>query len=197
MRTKERRAFTLSEFLIVTFLEAAIIAMTIQAFVSLNKDSHILMSYLGSYLKGREAIDIISKDCRMAVRLVDSYGGYTTSTSCLVLKVPSIDASGAIIDVNNEFDYVIYELNINGDLANIVIPGSSSARPAENKILQEAIKSFFVSRDGVPLADITHKSSITHVTLTLLISEKILGRDYVIQPGTTVKFMNYDWGSVR
>ena len=116
------------------------------------------MSYLGSYLKGREMIDHVSKDCRMGIRIMDTYEGYTTTNNTLVLKVPSVDASGNIIDVNNEFDYIIYRIQ-NQDLWKIVFPGSSSSRLAYNDVLKKSIESLYMACDGVPLSDISHKFS--------------------------------------
>ena len=127
---KDRRnGFTLTELLVATFILIIAIVITFEVFISISKNSKILVAYLNSYLKGREVIDIISKDCRIAARVMDYYAGYVTTDDCLVMKVPSIDASGNIIDVNHEFDYIIYRIN-NGDLWKIVIPGSVSSRPA-------------------------------------------------------------------
>jgi len=53
------------------------------------------------------------------VELVPSQGGYVTTESCIVLKVPSIDDKGDIIDIENNFDYFVYRLN-ESDLERIV-----------------------------------------------------------------------------
>ncbi|MCK4463111.1 MAG: hypothetical protein KAU58_02235, partial [Candidatus Omnitrophica bacterium] len=159
----KKTAFSLIEFLFVVtiFIIAAVIA--IQMFTTLNKDYKVLTGYLKSYLKGREIIDVISKDCRIGVRVMDSYGAYTTTDSCLVLKVPSIDASRNIIDVNNKFDYIIYRM-VGGDLWKTVIPGSGSSRPVYNDVFKKSIESVYIVCAGIPLSSVPHKSSITHLT---------------------------------
>lgn len=184
------------ELLIVTLINLAVIAVIVQVTVSLNQDYKVLMSYLSSYIKGREMIDIISKDCRMAIRVLDSYGGYATTTSSIVLKVPSIDFSGNIIDVNSEFDYIIYRIN-NQDLWKTVIPGSASSRPEYDGALKKSIESLHIEYSGSPLSGIAHKSSITRLTLWVSVAEIILGKVHRINPGTTVKLMNYEWEFVR
>ncbi len=191
-----KRGFSLSELLIALFIVVLTIILSVQIFMSLNYDYHIVTTYLSSYIKGRQAIDVISKDCRIAIRILDSFAGYTTATDCLVLKVPSIDGSHNIIDINNSFDHIIYRLH-NGDLWKIVIPGMGSARTAQNKIFEKSAESFTVSSDGALLSNIPHKSSITHITIAITIAEIFRGKVYRITPGTTVKLMNYEWEFVR
>jgi hypothetical protein len=189
-------AFTLVELSIVTAIELAVIVILMQMMVSLNHDYRIATSYLSSYLKGREAIEAVSKDSRIATRVVDSFGGYVTTSNCLVLKVPSIDAYGNIIDVNNEFDHIIYRIS-NSNLWKTVIPSSVSFRESRNAIFKKGVQSLYMEEDGVPISAIAHKSSITRLTIWFSIAENILGRIYEIQPGTTIKLMNYEWESVR
>ena len=191
-----KKGFSLSELLIALFIVVLTITLSMQIFISLNYDYQAVTTYLTSYIKGRQAIDTISKDCRIAIRIMDSFSGYTTTTNCLVLKVPSIDSSHNIIDINNNFDYIIYRL-YNGDLWKIVIPGLGSARAAQNKIFEKSDESFTVSSDGVLLSDIPHKSSITHISIAITIAEVFRGKIYRIAPGTTVKLMNYEWEFVR
>jgi len=191
-----KRGFSLSELLIALFIVILTITLSIQVFISLNYDYQVITTYLTSYIKGRQAIDIISKDCRIAIRILDSFAGYTTATGCLVLKVPSIDSSHDIIDIKNNFDYIIYRL-YNGDLWKIVIPGTGSARTAQNKVFEKSAESFTVSSNGVLLSNIPYKSSITHITIDITVAEIFRGKIYRITPGTAVKLMNYEWEFVR
>lgn len=196
MIRNKKKAFSLVEFLFVIAIFMVAAAISTQIFLSINKDFKVLISYLGSYLKGREAIDLISKDCRIAIRVMDDYAGHTTTDSCLVLKVPSIDASRDIVDVNNEFDHIIYRI-YDGDLWKTVMPGSNSSRLAYNGVLKKSMESLYVTRDGTPLSGIEHKSSITRLTLRVSVAETILGKEYRVTPGTTAKLMNYEWEFVR
>jgi len=196
MIKNKQSAFTLIEFLVAVFICIIAIFMALQLSMTLNKDYRVLVSYLGSYLKGREMIDRISKDCRIAIRIMDNYSGYVTTSNCLVLKLPSIDATGNIVDVNNEFDYVIYRIQ-NQDLWKTVIPGSNSSRPAYNDVLKKSIESLYMAYDGVALSNVPNKSACTHITIWVSIAETILGKQYRVNPGTTVKLMNYEWEFIR
>ncbi len=196
MMKTNKKAFSLLELVIVVAIFIIAIVIAIQMFTNLNRDYKVLTVYLKSYLKGREIIDIISKDCRMGVRVMDSYGAYTTVDNCLVLKMPSIDASRNIIDVNNEFDYIIYKMD-GGDLWKTVIPGSGSSREAYDGVFKKSIESLYIESEGTPLSSVPHKSSITNLALWVSVSETVLGKEYKISPGTTVKLMNYEWEFVR
>ena len=196
MIKNKQSGFTLMEFLVAIFICIIAIFMAVQLSISLNKDYRVLVSYLGSYLKGREMIDRISKDCRIAIRVMDNYGGYVTTDNCLVLKLPSIDASRNIVDVNNEFDYVIYRIQ-NQDLWKTVIPGSSSSRPAYDNVLKKSIESLYMAYNGVPLSNVPYKSSCMYITIWVSIAETILGKQYRVNPGTTIKLMNYEWEFIR
>ena len=59
MKLSSRCGFTLSEFLIIASIMIIAITISLQSFVALNKDYKVLIGYLSSYLKGREAIDKI------------------------------------------------------------------------------------------------------------------------------------------
>lgn len=196
MIRKKKNGISLVEFIIVITIAVMVITMSYHAFVFLNKGYRVLMVYLNVYLRGRETIDFISKDCRIAIRVMDQYAGYTTTDSSLVLKVPSLDASGNILDINNEFDYIIYRID-NDDLWKTVIPGINSSRPAYNDVFKESMESLYITCDGTPLSDIEHKSTITRFTLRASVVDTMLGEEYKITPGTTVKLMNYEWEFVR
>jgi hypothetical protein len=196
MRRSAHKGVSLIEFLIVISIFIITIGIVFQIFTSLNKEYKVLVSYLSAYLKGRETIDRISKDCRIAIRVMDDHSGYTTTDNTLVLKVPSIDGSNNIIDVNNEFDYIIYRIQ-GGDLWKTVIPGGSSLREAFNGVLRRSMQSLYITSYGTPLSGIPHKSSVTALTLRVTFTETVLGTEYKVEPGTTVKLMNYEWRFVR
>lgn len=196
MKRKGTQGFTIVELSVAILIVMLAMGIALQALVSMNKDYRILVAYVVSLIKGREIIDRISKDCRMAVRVMDNYATYTTTDSSFILKVPSVDSPGNIIDVNNEFDYIIYRLE-GADLWKIVIPGSKSARSAQSSVFKKGINQFHLAFGGQPLSGIPHKSAITHITMWMGISDFVMGKEYKITPGTTVKLMNYEWEFVR
>jgi len=196
MIPNKKRGLTLIELMIVIVINLLVIIVVVNLSVTMNQNYKIATSYLNSCLKGREAIDIMSCDVRMAIRVMDNYSVYISSTNCLVLKVPSVNSDRNILDVNEKFDYCIYRIN-NGDLWKTVIPGPASSRPATDGPLEKSIKSLNITFNGAPLSDIAHKSVITHVTINISIAETMLGKEYSITPGTTIKLMNYEWEFIR
>jgi prepilin-type N-terminal cleavage/methylation domain-containing protein len=190
-----KKGFTLMELMIAILILALVVSLSIEVFISVNYDYQKIAMYLNFYIKGRHALDVISKDCRTAIRIMDSYSGYTTSDTCLVLKVPSIDSMKNIININKNFDYIIYRSH-NGDLWKIVIPGPGSSRAAQNKVFERS-ESFNLSYNGAPVSSIAHKSTMPHITITITVSQNVRGKVYSVTPGTTVKLMNYEWGFVR
>jgi len=196
MKRKRTQGFSIAELSIAVLIVMVAMGIALQVMVSMNKDYKILLAYIGSLTKGREITDRISKDCRMAVRVMDNYAAYTTTDSSFILKVPSMDSSGNIVDVNNEFDYIIYSLE-GADLWKIVIPGGNSARSARNSVFKKGIDYFYLAFDGQPLSEVPHKSVITRITMWMGISDLVMGKKYKIAPGTTVKLMNYEWEFVR
>lgn len=192
----KKNGYTLVEFVLVVAILLIAVTIAVSVYVNIDKSYKTIIGYLSSYLKGREVIDVMSKDCRVAVRVMDSYAGYTTTDDCLILKVPSIDSSGNIIDVNNDHDYIVYILN-GGDLWKAVIPGSTSSRTAYNDVLKKSMESLYITFSGVPLSNIAHKSTITSLTFGVSVIETLSGKEYKVEPGTTVKLMNYEWEFVR
>lgn len=191
-----RKGYTIIEILFALAIAVVIIGITIRAFTAMNLNFRVATNYLSFYLTGRETIDFMSKDCRIAIRVMDGYSGYTTTNNSLVLKVPSIDADNNILDVNNEFDYIIYEID-SGDLRKTVIPGSNSAREPYDGVWKRSVKSLYLTSNDIPLSDIPNKSVIKYLTIRIAMEEVILDETYSINPGTTVKLMNYEWEYVR
>ena len=104
------RGFTLIEMLIglviMSFLIGALLSLYSkgqQQFMNQNIQSDVLE-------KTRYPLAWIARDVKSAVRVAPTCGSYTTSSNTLVLAVPSVDSGGLIIDVNSEFDHVIYRV---------------------------------------------------------------------------------------
>ena len=104
------KGFTLIEMLIgLAIISLLIVALLSfyskgqQQFMNQNIQSDVLE-------KSRYPLAVIAQDVKSAVQVVAAWGSYTTSSNTLVLEVPAVDSSGLIIDVNSQFDYVIYRI---------------------------------------------------------------------------------------
>jgi len=104
------RGFTLIEMLIgLAIISLLIVALLSfyskgqQQFMNQNIQSDVLE-------KSRYPLALIARDVKSAIQVFAAWGSYTTSSNTLVLEVPSVDSGGLIIDVNSQFDYVIYRV---------------------------------------------------------------------------------------
>ncbi len=104
------RGFTLIEMLIgLAIISLLIVALLSfyskgqQQFMNQNIQSDVLE-------KSRYPLALIARDVKSASQVVAAWGSYTTSSNTLVLEVPSVDSGGLIIDVDSEFDHVIYRV---------------------------------------------------------------------------------------
>lgn len=194
---RKTRSFSPAELVIAIAVILTAIVIISQVFIFLNQNYKVLTGYLQSFLKGREIIEYIARDCRMAVRIMEEYSIYTTGDSCLILKTPSIDASGDVVDVNKDFDYIIYRIDDSGSLWKTVLPGPNSARETQDTVMKKSIGNLYFTHGGTFLSSIEHKSALTCVTLQVMTGDTIPGQRYSVNPGTTVKLMNYEWEYVR
>ena len=146
----------------------------------------------------RLTLTLLSRDIKEAVRVVTGpfyVGGtaYSTSTNCIVLKVPSVDADGLIIDIDSHFDYLVYRVNPNNskELQRIVEGKDGvSSRLDGSKLLTGNIESLvlsFLDTDGGTVTDYA-ESAIVDVALTILKSG--VQRTYQETMNTQTKLRN-------
>lgn len=146
----------------------------------------------------RLTLTMLSRDIKEAVQVVTGpvdVGGtiYSTSANCLVLKVPSLDANGLIIDIDSHFDYLIYRVNPNNskELRRIVEGKDGvSSRLDGNKLLTGNIESLvltFLDTDGGTVSDYA-ESAIVDIALTVL--KKGIQRTYQETMNTQTKLRN-------
>ena len=146
----------------------------------------------------RLTLTLLSRDIKEAVQVVTGpfdVGGtaYSTSTNCIVLKVPSVDADGLIIDIDSHFDYLVYRVNPNNskELQRIVEGKDGvSSRLDGSKLLTGNIESLvlsFLDTDGGTVTDYA-ESAIVDVALTILKSG--VQRTYQETMNTQTKLRN-------
>lgn len=172
-----RQGFSLIELKISMLIVMIIIIATISLFIGSWRSSIIGNTYLDVYSNSRVAVEYMSRDIRWAVQVLSSYGGYTTSNSCLVLMVPSIDASGNIKP--SYYDYIIYQLQ-GSDLRRILQADAQSSRVSENRIIAHYCSSLALSgaitgdETPTPLSDVQNLSTINLVAISLPLNKPML-----------------------
>ena len=146
----------------------------------------------------RLTLTMLSRDIKEAVQVVTGpfdLGGtaYSTSANCIVLKVPSVDANGLIIDIDSHFDYLVYRVNPNNskELQRIVEGKDGvSSRLDGSKLLTSNIESLvlsFLDTDGGTVADYA-ESAIVDVALTIF--KRGVQRTYQETMNTQTKLRN-------
>ena len=124
----------------------------------------------------RITLTLLSRDIKEAVQVVPGpvdVGGtfYSTSANCIVLKVPSVDADGLIIDIDNHFDYLVYRVNPDNSTELLrIVEGKDgvSSRVDGNKLLTRNMDSLvmsFLDTDGGTVTNFA-ESAIVDIALT-------------------------------
>lgn len=195
MKLRKRKAggFTLVELLIVAALMSVII-LSVLALYSSGQRYFITESARADMLRdGKQVLSWISRDIKEGIEVLSDWAGYTTSSDCLVLKIPSVDANGIIIDIENYFDYIIYRLNPSNPkrLERIVDARDGiSARADSSRVIAERVDSFLLRSEGVELSSVADFSQIAIIDVTLLTQQTIFGKTHEESLRTEVKLRN-------
>lgn len=187
------KGLTLVELLVVLALSALIILALVTLYTSgqryfINQDAQAKV-----LREGRYVLDWIARDIKEAVQVVPSWNGYTTSTSCLVLKVPSVDENGLILDIQNHFDYIIYRRKPDDPkrLERILDANDGvSALTDDTRQLAERVDAFLLSSEGEGLSSVGDLSTVSSIDIALSTRQTRQGRDFQETLNTVVKLRN-------
>lgn len=132
-----KKGYLIFELNIAVFIAAIVFAVVLSIYISVWQMVANGNEYLSSYAGSRSAAGWMSRDIRCAAQVIKQYpetgtASYSTGDSVIVLKVPSIDSAGEVI--NSCYDHVVYRLS-GSDLYRIVIKNASSSRSNENRII--------------------------------------------------------------
>lgn len=162
-------------------------------FVNQNIKSDILNN-------NRVTLTWLSRDIKEAVQVIpgpiDIDGTfYSTSSGSIVLRLPSIDADGIIIDIDNEFDYLVYQMDPDNSTQIVrIVDGKDgvSSRVDGNRVLAENISSLvlvFLDSNGVVL-DYSNTAITAIVDIGLTSLKKGVQRTYQETINTQTKLRN-------
>jgi len=193
-RTKKTkpRGLTLVELLITV----SIVSLVLSALLSLYSAGQ--RYFLGESVMLDKLRDIrfvrnwITRDIKEAVEVLPSWDVYTVSDSCLILRIPSVDANGYVIDIENDYDHVVYRLNpqIPSRLERILdAKDGVSARSDGSRLLSSQVSSFLLSSEGVSLSTVADFSQVASVDVSLVAQQTLLGRSYqeTLQTGVMLR----------
>lgn len=189
----EPRGLTLVELLVVLALSALIILALVTLYTSgqryfINQDAQAKV-----LREGRYVFDWIARDIKEGIQVIQTWNGYTTSTNCLILQVPAVDGTGLIIDIANEFDYIIYRQKPEDPkrLERILdAKDGVSSRVDSTRQLAERVDAFSLSSEGVELSSIGDLSTVFNIDIALTTRQNRYGRDFQETLNTVVKLRN-------
>jgi len=163
----KKSGHTIAELIVGSAI--AILAFVVLFYISftLQDNIDITSGVLGISERGRFAIDRISKHIREAKSIVSLHGAYSTDNDTIVLELPSINASGDVIDPDKYFDYVIYTLQ-SDNILRIVDANVASSRKNSTETVTGNVDTLLFSSQGVGLSSYADKSSINTVTVKII-----------------------------
>ena len=187
------QGLTLVELLVVLALSALIILALVTLYTSgqryfINQDAEAKV-----LREGRYVLDWIARDIKEGIQVVQTWNGYTTSTNCLILQVPAVDGTGLIIDIQNEFDYIIYRQKPDDPkrLERILdAKDGVSSRIDSTRQLAERVDAFSLSSQGMDLSSIGDLSTVFSIDVALTTRQNRYGRDFQETLATVVKLRN-------
>ncbi len=193
-RTKKAkpRGLTLVELLITV----AVISLVLSALLSLYSAGQRYFLEENVKLDGLRDIryvrNWITRDIKESVEVLPSWDVYTVSDSCLILRIPSVDANGYVIDIENDYDHVVYRLNpqIPSRLERILdAKDGVSARSDGSRLLSSQVSSFLLSSEGVNLSSVADFSQVASVDISLIAQQTLFGRSYqeTLQTGVMLR----------
>lgn len=192
-REKKPRGITLVEVVITIALVSLILTALLALYASGQKYFFTESSQSDLLRDVRYVQNWISRDIKQAIRVLPNYDVYAASDNCLILEIPSVDSSGQIIDIDNDFDIIIYRLKpaFPERLERIVDAKdgvSSRSDTARDIVIQ--MSSFQLSSGGVSLSSIADFNEISSVDVTLVVRQNRLGRPYQETLGISAMLRN-------
>lgn len=174
---------------IVSFMILAMLSLYVAGqryFMNGNARSDVLRD-------NRHVLNYVSRDVKEAIQVVPAWDVYATSTECIILQVPSLDSNGLIIDIDSQFDYIIYRLNSEypNRLERIIDANDGvSSRIDSSKTIATRVNSFQLSSGGLELSGIADFSQVACVDITLIAAQNQMGRTFQETLSTGVKLRN-------
>ncbi len=187
------KGFTLVEVLVTVSISSIIILAMLSLYVAGQR--YFMNGNARSDLlrDNRQVFNFVSRDVQEAIQVMPSWDIYATSTDCLVLQVPSIDSNRLIIDIDSQFDYIVYRLNSESPnkLERVIDANNGvSNREDSSRTIATRVNSFQLSSGGVELSSVSDFSQVASVDITLVTTQNLLGRTFQENLKTGVKLRN-------
>ena len=198
-KIKEKRPaskdISLIELLIVLAIMSFVLLALLSLYIAGQKYFFNQDTKADTIEDSRYPMDWMSRDIKEAtqIALTSWSGTYSTTANELVLKVPSIDASRLILDIDTTFDYVTYRQNPQHPtkLERIIEADGASSRVSSTRILADNVNALsFKFLDNLGLELTSNYNQAESVEITLSCSQKGIGRTFQEILNTKAKLRN-------
>ena len=185
--------FTLIELLVIVAIGSFMILAMLSLYVAGQRYFMNGSARTDVLRDNRQVLNYISRDVKEAIQVMPSWDVYATSTNCLVLQVASLDSNGLIIDIDSQFDYIVYRLNSEypNRLERVIDANDGvSNREDGSRTIATRADSFQLRSEGVDLSAVSDFSQVSSVEVTLITTKNLLGRTFQETLRTGVKLRN-------
>jgi len=185
--------FTLIELLVIVAIGSFLVLAMLSLYVAGQKYFMTGTARTDVLRDNRQVLNWVSRDLKEGIQVLPSWDVYTTSSDCLVLQVPSLDSNGLIIDIDSQFDYIVYRLNSEypNRLERIIDANDGvSNREDSSRVIATRADSFQLSSEGVDLSSVSDFSQVSRIEVTLITAKNLLGRTFQETLRTGVKLRN-------
>lgn len=186
-----RRGFSLIELTIVLLVMSVILAAIMSLYAKAQTAFINQSSSVDLQDDVRYPIAWLGRDIQSSVGVAASWGTTASSSSVLVLKIPSIAADGTLVDPESSFDYAVYSLSGGKLLRSFDALAGVSARSDSSRFLGDNVTRFtaeYMDDAGSVLA--SGFAGASSVRVGLAVSLKGSGRMLHEASGSTFKLRN-------
>lgn len=186
-----RRGFSLIELTIVLLVMAVILAGVMGLYVKSQAAFINQSSSVDLQDDVRYPLAWLGRDIRSAVGVAASWGVTASSSSVLILKIPSIAADGTLVDPEASFDYAVYSLSRGKLLRTFDALAGVSARSDSSRFLGDNVTRFTAEYlDAAGAALTSGFTAASSIRVGLAVSLKGSGRLLNEASGSTFKLRN-------
>ncbi len=197
---RQERGFSIVELMGAVGLTLVLAGGFYGAFYAVRNEMYQARMYFDTNRSVRYAEERLTRDIREAIEVTSTHGAYTTGNSILILKLPSIDASGDVTDVAADFDYVTYRLDTtvtpNTLVRSLDVLNGTSQREGgvdrTNKVIARRMLSLAFSSGGTALGSLTaaQKTALEFVNVQMSAQGTTIGESQTTSVDTDVMLRN-------
>ncbi len=192
-RKYQPKGITLIEVLVTVTIASSMLLAMLSLYVAGQRYFMIGSARSDVLRDNRQVLNYVSRDIKEAIQVMPSWDVYVTSTDCLILQVASLDSSGLIIDIDSQFDYIVYRLNSEypNRLERIIDANDGvSNREDSSRTITTRVNSFQLRSGGVELSAVSSFDQVSSVDITMVTTRNLLGRTFQETLRTGVKLRN-------